>query len=141
MAYLYRYDWFIVPILYDEKIKVEKVVEGWYKSARFLDNCDLKQTFGEIALDVVRDGCYYGYTVRQKNAAYLQKLPSKYCRSRYKLNNVPVVEFNLKYFDENFSDIAYRTKIIKMFPKEIQKAYISYKKGTLKKDFNGDDFG
>ena len=141
MAYLYRYDWFVVPILYDEKIKVEKVVEGWYKSARLLDNCDLKQTFGEIALDVIKDGCFYGYTIQQKNAAYIQKLPYKYCRSRYKLNNRPVVEFNLKYFDENFSDITYRTKIIKMFPKEIQKAYLSYKRGTLKKDFNGDDTG
>ena len=141
MAYLYRYDWFVVPILYDEKIKVEKVVEGWYKSARLLDNCDLKQTFGEIALDVIKDGCFYGYTIQQKNAAYIQKLPWKYCRSRYKLNNRPVVEFNLKYFDENFSDIAYRTKILKMFPKEIQKAYLSYKRGTLKKDFNGDDAG
>ena len=97
--------------------------------------------FGEIALDVVKNGCYYGYTVRQKNAAYIQKLPVKYCRSRYKLNNKRVVEFNLKYFDDNFSDIIYRTKIIKMFPKEIQKAYLSYKRGTLKKDFNGDDLG
>lgn len=141
MAYLYRYDWFVIPILYDEKIKVEKVVEGWYKSARLLDNCKLKQNFGEIALDVIRDGVYYGYTIQQKNAAYLQKLPWQYCRSRYKLNNRPVVEFNLKYFDENFSDISYRTKILKMFPKEIQKAYLSYKRGTLKKDFDGDDSG
>lgn len=106
-----------------------------------MDNCKLKQNFGEIALDVIRDGVYYGYTIQQKNAAYIQKLPWKYCRSRYKLNNRPVVEFNLKYFDENFSDTVYRTKIIKMFPKEIQKAYISYKRGTLKKDFNGDDTG
>lgn len=141
MAYLYRYDWFVVPILYDEKIKVEKVIEGWYKSARLLDNCSLKYNFGEIALDVIKNGCYYGYIIRQKNAAYIQKLPVNYCRSRYKLNNKNVVEFNLKYFDEKFSDIVYRTKIIKMFPKEIQKAYISYKKGTLKKDFNGDDAG
>lgn len=141
MAYLYRYDWFITPIVYDEKIKPEKVIEGWYKSALLLDNCKLKMNFGEIALDVIKNGCYYGYTVRQKNAAYIQKLPVKYCRSRYKLNNKRVVEFNLKYFDDNFSDIVYRTKIIKMFPKEIQKAYLSYKRGTLKKDFNGDDLG
>ena len=97
--------------------------------------------FGDIALDVIKNGCYYGYTVRQKNAAYIQKLPVRYCRSRYKLNNKRVVEFNLKYFDDNFSDITYRTKIIKMFPKEIQKAYLSYKRGTLKKDFQGDDSG
>ena len=28
MAYLYRYDWFITPIRYDQKIKDEKVIEG-----------------------------------------------------------------------------------------------------------------
>lgn len=28
MAYLYRYDWSVVPIKYDEKIKDEKVIEG-----------------------------------------------------------------------------------------------------------------
>ena len=141
MAYLFKYDYFVVPIQYDEKIKVEKVIEGWYKSARFLDNSELKATFGQIALDVIKDGCYYGYAVTQKNAAYLQKLPVNYCRSRYFLNNKRVVEFNLNYFDDEFSDSAYRLKVLKIFPKEIQKAYLSYKKGTLKKDFNGDDAG
>ncbi len=69
MAYLFKYDYFVVPIQYDEKIKVEKVIEGWYKSARFLDNSELKATFGQIALEVIKDGCYYGYAVTQKNAA------------------------------------------------------------------------
>ena len=101
----------------------------------------MKSTFGQIALDVVKDGCYYGYAVTQKNAAYLQKLPVNYCRSRYYLNNKKVVEFNLNYFDDEFSDSVYRLKVLKIFPKEIQKAYLSFKKGTLKKDFNGDDAG
>lgn len=28
MAYLYRYDWTITPVRYDDKIKDEKVIEG-----------------------------------------------------------------------------------------------------------------
>lgn len=28
MAYLYRYDWIITPIKYDDKVKDEKVIEG-----------------------------------------------------------------------------------------------------------------
>lgn len=28
IAYLYRYDWMITPIVYDETIKPEKVIEG-----------------------------------------------------------------------------------------------------------------
>lgn len=106
-----------------------------------MDNCDLKYNFGEIALDVIRDGCFYGYTIQQKSAAYIQKLPVNYCRSRYKLNGKPVVEFQLSYFDDEFSDTVYRNKVLKIYPKEIQKAYWAYKRGTLKKDFGGDESG
>ena len=45
------------------------------------------------------------------------------------------------YFTEVFSDIDYRLRVLKMFPKEFQKAYIAYQNGTLTKDFNGDDNG
>jgi len=141
MAYLYKYDWTITPIIYDETIKPEKVIEGWYKASNLLDNCHLRKNFGEIALKVVRNGCYYGYRVEQKDAAYLQELPVNYCRSRYKQNGKPIVEFNIKYFDDRFSDVDYRIRVLKLFPIEFRKAYLSYKRGTLKKDFNGDDNG
>ena len=73
MAYLFKYDWFITPMVYDETFRKEekkkkKVVEGWYKSSLYLENCKLKRNFGEIALKVVRDGCYYGYRLDQKMA-------------------------------------------------------------------------
>ena len=135
MAYLYRYDWIVTPIRSDDKIKDDKVIEGWLKSNLFLDNCQLKKTFGEIALKVLRNGCYYGYRIQQKDAVYLQELPIDYCRSRYKLNNKHIVEFNLKFFDEKFTNTEYRIKVLKMFPKEFQQAYIKYKHGTLAKDY------
>ena len=106
-----------------------------------MDNCRLKKNFGEIALKVVKNGCYYGYRVEQKEAAYLQELPPDYCRSRYKINGKPVVEFNIKYFDEKFIDADYRIRILKLFPKEFRKAYLAYKNGTLQRDFRGDDAG
>lgn len=141
MAFLYRYDWFITPIVFDDKIKSEKVIEGWYKSSVLLENSRLKKLFGEIALKVIKDGCYYGYKIEQKTAGYLQELPVNYCRSRYKLNGQYAVEFNIKYFDDTFADINYRLRVLKMFPKEFQKAYIAFKNGTLPKDFQGDDSG
>ena len=60
----------------------------------------MRKNFGEIALKVVKNGCYYGYKVEQKEAAYLQELPVDYCRSRYKMNGKYIVEFNIKYFDD-----------------------------------------
>ena len=141
MAYLYRYDHFVTPIIFDEKIADKKVIEGWMKSAAMLDNSNLKQTFGDIALKVIRDGCYYGYKLPQKTAGYIQELPAEYCRSRYMVNGQPAVEFHLKYFDDKFTDSTYRAKVLKIFPLEIQKAYVSWKKGKLPVDFQGDSQG
>lgn len=142
MAYLFRYDWFVTPIIYDSKISDEKVVEGWYKAVGLLENSGLKKNFGDIALSVIKNGCYYGYLIKQPGAVFIQELPVDYCRSRYRLNGRPVVEFNIKYFEtEPFRDINYRMRVLKLFPKEILKAYISYKNGTLEKDFQGDDAG
>lgn len=141
MAYLFKYDWIVTPIGYDSKIKPEKIKEGWYKASILLNNSQLKKNFGEIALRVVRDGCYYGYKLEQNAQVLLQDLPVDYCRSRYEINGLPIVEFNLKYFDDNFKDAQYRLRVIKMFPKEIQKGYVAYKKGTLPQDFAGDQKG
>lgn len=141
MAYMYRYDWFVTPVVFDDRIKPDKIVEGWYKSSVLLENSRLKKQFGDIALKVIKDGCYYGYMVEQKAAVYLQELPVGYSRSRYKLNGKYAVEFNVKYFDDEFKDVNYRLRVLKMFPKEFQKAYVSYKNGTLPKDFQGDDSG
>lgn len=106
-----------------------------------LENSRLKKTFSEIALKVIKNGCYYGYKLEQPDAVFLQELPIDYCRSRYKWNGRPAIEFNVKYFDDAFSDSEYRIKVLKMFPKEFQKAYVAYKKGKLPKDSNTDDTG
>lgn len=141
MAYLYRYDWFITPHRYDDKIKDDKVVEGWIKASTYLDDCNLKTNFGKYALAVIKQGCFYGYMLEDSKATYLQKLPVDYCRSRYEINGMAAVEFNIKFFDDCFSDNVYKLRVLKAFPKEFQKAYVSYKNGTLPKDFVGDDSG
>lgn len=141
MAYLFKYDWFITPIRLSNSVKDAKVVEGWYKSSLYLENSKLKRTFGEIALKVIKEGCYFGYKLGQSEASFLQELPTSYCRSRYKVNGKPAVEFNVKYFDDAFSDVAYKVRVLKMFPKEIQKAYVAYKNGTLPRDVQGDAQG
>ena len=141
MAYLYRYDWLVTPQRYDDKIKDEKVVEGWIKASTYLENSDLKRNFGLYALSVIKNGCYYGYILDKGTAAYLQELHPDYCRTRYEIDGVPAVEFNIKFFDDFFSDNIYKLRVLKTFPKEFQKAYIAYKEGKLPKDFNGDENG
>lgn len=141
MAHFYRYDIFVTPVQYQKQLPQTKVIEGWYKACLFLENSKLKKHLGDIAVKVLKDGAYYGYKIVQSDRAFLQELPIDYCRSRYSYNGKPAVEFCVKYFDDVFADNEYRLRVVKMFPKEIQKAYVSYKKGTLPKDFNGDTQG
>lgn len=141
MAYLYKYDWFIIPHRFDDKISSDKVIEGWVKSSILLENSNLKQLFGEISLKVLKNGCYYGYIMQEADAFFLQELPANYCRARYKVAGRYAVEFNVKYFDDLYSDSWYRAQVIKLYPKEIQSAYIAYKKGKLPKISQGDDMG
>ena len=68
----------------------------------------------------------------------LQKLPATYCRSRYFCGTDPIVELNLQFFDAYFSNPQYRIQVLKMFPKDIQKAQVLYKQGKLKGDYPGD---
>jgi len=47
---------------------------------------------------------------------------------------VPAIEFNMAFFDEKFTDVGYRMKVLKMFPEEFQKGYALYKSGKLGPD-------
>ena len=139
-AFLYRYDWYVVPEIYDDKVKEEKVLTDFSKVLNYLDNSYLKKICGDIALEVIKNGCYYGYVVPSTEGIILQQLPIDYCRSRYSVGGMPTVEFNMKYFD-TFKDPSYRMKILNLFPDEFKKGYILYQKRKLTPDYQGDQDG
>jgi len=62
-AELYRYDWYIEPEILDEEADEEKIVADFNKTLNFLDNSYLKKMCADIALKVVKYGCYYGYII------------------------------------------------------------------------------
>ncbi len=95
----------------------------------------------DIALSVIKNGAYYGYLVPSKDGVILQELPMKYCRVRYFVGHNPAVEFNMRFFDDKFSDINYRMRVLKMFPEEFAKGYVLYKQNKLKPDYQGDTNG
>jgi hypothetical protein len=45
-AYLYRYDWYVVPEVKDKKIKEEKVLEEFESVLDYLDNSHIKRLCG-----------------------------------------------------------------------------------------------
>lgn len=139
MAYMYRYDWVLTP--YFSKADANKIKDDFNKVLAYLDKFEAKKFFGEVALKVIRNGCYYGYITAQNDIVTVQELPPKYCRSRFVVNKQPAVEFNMKYFDTVFSDVNQRAKMLKVFPPEFEKGYKLYKQGKLKPDFAGDESG
>ncbi len=141
LAYMYRYDWMVTPYINSDKVKDEKILDTFHMVLNYLDNFEVKRFFGEVALKVIRNGCYYGYLIPQATKMCVQELPANYCRSRFEVNGKPAVEFNMKYFDVAFKDTAQRMKVLKLFPEEFRKGYILYKEGKLMPEFAGDTSG
>lgn len=155
MAYLYRYDWIVTPYIhggggYDGDLSLsseindkerDKAVTTFFNALHMLDQFEVKRVFGKIALEVVKYGCYYGYIVINNGMPVLQDLPAKYCRSRFNVNGIPAVEFNMKFFDDMYSDTQQRMRVLNLFPDDFKKGYRAYKQGKLIPDFQGDTSG
>lgn len=142
MANLYCYDWMITPYNHAGKATDEKIQSSFYEALTLLDNFNVKAFLGKAAMRVIRYGAYFGYIIeKDKTHSMVQELPVNYCRSRFEIDGQPVVEFNMKYFDENFKDTQYRMRIIKAFPKEFQRGYVLFKEGKLPADYQGDTAG
>ena len=130
-ASMYRYDWYVVPEVFDESIKEDKIMKDFAKILHYLDNSYISKVSGDIALGVVKNGAYYGYKVDSPNGIIIQELPINYCRSRFSVGNLPTVEFNMKFFAQAFPDTTYRMKVLNLFPDEFKKGYVAYKSGKL----------
>ena len=141
LATLYRYDWYCIPYMVKEDIKEDKILKDFTELLKYLDNSNIKKLLGDIALEVLKEGCYYGYIGDSQDCLTLQQLPSNYCRTKYSIGNQPAIEFNMKYFDDSFKDINYRLKVLKLFPKEFQKGYRLYIEKKLKPEYMGDKDG
>lgn len=143
VAYLYNYDWMITPYIVSDSMKPDKILSNFNKALTYFDNFEIKRFFGEVALKVIKNGCYYGYLIRTNDDKLMvQELPPNYCRSRFKTpGGRPAVEFNLQYFDDMFRDTTQKTRMLNLFPDEFKKAYRLYKEGKLPPDYAGDTAG
>ena len=144
MAKMYRYDWMITPYINEEVTKEKDentILADFYKILLYFDNSELKRLFGNIALKVIKNGCYYGYIISGSKRINIQELPVQYCRTRFSVGNRPVVEFNMKYFDVMFKDAAQRQRMLNVFGEDFKKGYKLYKQGQLPPLFVGDSEG
>jgi hypothetical protein len=141
LANFYRYDWVITPFTPSSKVTPDKIIDGFNKTSYSLTKFGVKKFLNEAALKVIRRGCYYGYAIHNGDSISVQELLPKYCRSRFSINGKAVVEFNMKFFDDEFKNVDYRLRVLDSFPKEFKKGYIAYKEGKLVPDYPGDTAG
>lgn len=141
LANFYRYDWYIAPMIMSPKANNEEIIKGFSQNLFYLDQFGVKQFLGEAALKTIEKGAYYGYIVHNNEGAWVQELPVDYCRVKYYRRNRPVVEMNMKFFDDLCKDPIERIKIIKTFPPEFEKGYVAYHEGKLAKERSGQDAG
>ena len=145
LAILYKYDWYITPfyegISWKGSKAESKLLPDVAKVLNYFDNSEVKRTLGNIALKVIRQGVYYGIWLDWGDKFSFQQLPADYCRSRLYSGIDPIVELNLKFFDTYFKNAEYRTKVLKLFPTEVQQAYVKYTNNKLPPLYPGDTIG
>lgn len=138
LSNILTYDWMITPYVGTEN-NSSKILSGFNNVLTFCENLNMKTTFAEISLEVVKKGVYYGYRRESATRQVIQQLPTPYCRSRFKIDGIDMVEFNVKYFDDQIRDAQKRMMVLRSFPKEFQKGYLAMKNGSLEVD--SDDNG
>ena len=140
LANLYRYDWQVTPY-YFEKTNVDKLTKAFYEVLATLDNFGVKKFGGDVALKVIQNGCYYGYIIHSPFGPSIQELPPDYCRSRFTRQGRPVIEFNMKFFNDFYKDRDYRLRVLNTWPLDFKKGYSLYTEGKLPGDYQGDEAG
>ena len=138
LATLFTYDNVITPVTLDQGMTPEKQLKAFNSSIIYKRRFNIKKNFPAIGLKVLRDGVYYGYLREGDSAHVFQTLPIAYCRSYYEYAGKPVVDFNVRYFDDAFrTDATLKANVLKSFPKEVRNAYNKYKAGTLEVETTG----
>lgn len=136
MSSILTYDWIAYPYLVNEETNKEEALELVESVVRFCDNMSLPTTFADITRTIIIEGCFYGYLISnpKKTNASILELPPEYCRSRAYVNGMPAVEFNLKYFEDQFKDEEMREMVLDTFPKEFKDNYNRMRAGLIQAD-------
>lgn len=141
LAHLPTYDSMVVPVVLKDSVSEERILSEFVNTLDFLDRMKIKTLLKELALDVIVEGIYYGYLRVNAGNVVMQKLPTEYCRTKYKINGFPVVEFNVRYFDEKFRQEKIKLKVLNSFPPEVVEGYAEFRRGNVETYQPGEEWG
>lgn len=129
LASLPLYDTIVTPIYESGKGSKTQIIKAFYNACSFVEALDVKNTLTRITREWLKSGIYYGILWERGNKVTIQDLPAEFCRTRFRdMNNLNVLEFNLRYFVTTFSDEELRESAVLNYPLIIQRAWRNYKK-------------
>lgn len=129
---IHKFYWIDIPTVVSVKqSKNNKNEKTYYEILNYLQRYRFPDSTPDILSVVFRDGAYYGYLIEGEIHNTWQQLPTKYCRSNYRQNGIPVVEFNIKYFDDEYRQEEDRELALKKYPSEFKQWYNKYKNGIV----------
>lgn len=143
---IYKFDFMVYPNLdlnaeLDEATN-DKILKKFNDVLEHFDNSAIQLMARKWAAQVCLEGVYYGYICDDINdKLVIQDLPTNYCRSRFLHRGMPLIEFNVKYFEKVTTDENFRNRLLDLFPKEFKDGYLAYKKGKLEAETQGDEAG
>lgn len=146
LADISKFDFMIYPNLDLEKeiqdAESDKILKKFNEVLEHFDNSAIQLLCRKWAAQICLDGAYYGYICDDINdKLVIQDLPTDYCRSRFLHRGIPLVEFNVDYFNKVTNDEDVRERYLSLFPDEIQKAYRKHKHNKLPAEEQGDSVG
>lgn len=126
------YSWVLVPHMKrkQDQLKNKKNKNIYYDASDFCSDFGIERQCTLFAKDVLVEGGYYGLIHDNGNSIAIQKLPFEYCRTRFKnQQDIPVIEFDMKFFDREIPDETLRLQVLRAYPACIQRGYRQYKAG------------
>lgn len=135
-AGVHRFRYYVEPI-YSFSNKESDISKSSDAVSEYINKIKPTETMANICRKSLLNGVTYVYFNEIENQQCIQFLPSEYCRTRtFDSYGNRVVEMDMRYFDEEFTDQEQRELIFKQLPKEFKKLYNSFVGG---KSNIGDD--
>ena len=132
LSSLFLYDTIVTPIYESGKGSKAQIIKAFYNACDFVEALNVKTMLARISKEWLKSGIYFGVLQEQGKKVVVQDLPLDYCRTRFKdLNDLPILEFNIRYFVTKYDDEKSRDAAILNFPAVIQRAWKQYKNNTL----------
>lgn len=133
LASLPLYDTVVTPIFENNgKGSKTQIIKAFYNACNFIELLDVKNTFTRITREWIKTGIYSGILQEKGGKLVITDLPIEYSRTRYKdFNNLNILEFNLQYFIQRYTDVDEREAAVLTFPEVVQKAWRQWKAQKL----------